>query len=655
MRDKRIRHVVLLLILTLAAPAPAQALRSVPTRSDDAPSAAATKKRKCRAGRVPVRIVGHTRCKRTRAALPRPRGTDMSLVLFRQALGVDLGGVRDRRGRRAPTMKKLFRPLGPRAYGFIQHELPRALAAVDRAAGASRLAEPAGTKFTCKNLPGSGWAGFSENGPGGLKLGLNTNGRDLEVSLEADREGQRFRIEFLLDGCELSDPVPMPECPTAAGRLRERTKVKATIKVAVLEDGRFVHSYTLNVDGDTTVDATVGDDAKLDHLTIDDHQRSDEYVPALIRGIFGPMSVHAKAHHMARMNLRTGAYEARQSDVEVDATLGGLVGVFLGGRFREGAANRVKEQSDKVFAATLARAIEQLREREAAWQEPNKCAELQFTPPSGLLKLAKDASGDFSGQVTAKRGGETATGRWTKTGQQNATVTPETASGENPSFHYTVTNAGPGIKVSAAFRATSPAGVASGSWVQDTEGEILYLGEVTGHLKWDQGPCPFANHEQFGYSASLEKSAHAGGPQQPFPIFDEATLSNPAVGLAAWGNSEMGNGSWTVDPCPDQGDPGCSSPLHPVPDQGHGHVIFSVEGSTVKATARSFSWETDAPSSSDCYAFHSIPVFGIGTFPLSEVGTETITVPLSIATHSDDPDITDDYVGSGTLTLHRVK
>lgn len=161
----------------------------------------------------------------------------------------------------------------------------------------------------------------------------------------------------------------------------------------------------------------------------------------------------------------------------------------------------------------------------------------------------------------------------------------------------------------------------------------LYLGEVKGTLRHDQAPCPFASHEQFSYSAKLEKSAHTGSPEQPFLIFDEATLANPGVGLAAWGNSETGNGSWTIDPC-DVGDPGCSTPLHPVPAQGHGHVIFSVEGETVKATARAFSWESNAPSDSDCYLFDSIPVFGVGKFPLSEVGAETISVALSIIAHS---------------------
>ena len=639
-------------IVAALTPATAFAVPDTPSRSDDALVQTAKKKRKCKSGRVPVRVLKRTRCKKPRAALPRPRAADMSLLLFREALNLDLGGVRDRRGRRAPTMKKLFRRLGPRAYGFMQRELPRALAAVDRAAAASRSAGAADTKFTCKNLPSLGWAGFSESGPNGLRVELQTNGRDLEVSLEADKGGQHFRLQFMLDGCDISDPTPLPDCPTADGRLRGRSKLKAIIKVALLEDGQFVHKYRIDLDGDTTVEATVGDDAKLDHLTIDDHQRTDEYAPALVQGLFGPMSVHGKAHHSARMNLRTGAYEPGQSKVEVDATLGGLVGVFLGGRFREGAANRVKQESDKLFAATLARAIEQLRERETAWQEPNRCAELQFSPASNTLKLAKDAAGDFSGQVVAKRDGGAAKGRWTRTGQQNATVTPDTAQGEGPSFHYTVTNAGSGVKVTAAFRATSPAGVASGTWTQDTEGEILYLGHVSGTLSWDESPCPFLDHQQFSYSADLEKANHTGGPQIPFPIFDEQIMSHPGAGIAAWGNSESGAGSWSSGPC-DSGVSDCpSSPLTPEPDDGHGHIIFSREGDMIKATARSFSWS--GHTSDDCDIFWSIPVYGEGHFPVSQVGADTLTIPLTINEHGTEDGITTDYVGSGTLTLHRV-
>ena len=70
--------------------------------------------------------------------------------------------------------------------------------------------------------------------------------------------------------------------------------------MALLEDGQFVHKYRIDLDGDTTVEATVGDNAKLDHLIIDDHQHSDKFARRWCMASSARSSVHAKAHHSAR-------------------------------------------------------------------------------------------------------------------------------------------------------------------------------------------------------------------------------------------------------------------------------------------------------------------------------------------------------------------
>ena len=81
-------------------------------------------------------------------------------------------------------------------------------------------------------------------------------------------------------------------------------------------------------------------------------------------------------------------------------------------------------------------------------------------------------------------------------------------------------------------------------------------------------------------------------------------------------------------------------------------MIFSVEGATVKATARTWSWKS--VDEGDCFLESGVPVFGVGTFPLSAVGDDTITVPLSLVIHNNEDGFTSDFVGTGTLTLHRV-
>jgi hypothetical protein len=92
---------------------------------------------------------------------------------------------------------------------------------------------------------------------------------------------------------------------------------------------------------------------------------------------------------------------------------------------------------------------------------------------------------------------------------------------------------------------------------------------------------------------------------------------------------------------------GCSNELHQA-SGSYGQVLFEREGSTVKATAYTFPWE--APATGCSGKNLSEQVVGEGTFPLSMVGAETITVALS--RHEDTSSRV--YEGSGTLTLQRV-
>jgi hypothetical protein len=168
----------------------------------------------------------------------------------------------------------------------------------------------------------------------------------------------------------------------------------------------------------------------------------------------------------------------------------------------------------------------------------------------------------------------------------------------------------------------------------------LYLGQVTGTLRIDAPPGCASDHEQFSYSASL---AGFTGPQDPFAI-----TSGSGGGIendqGAKGYGESGSGSYTLDPCAEAQSPGCSNELHQA-GGSTGQVLFELEGSTVKATAYTFAWEGTSGCSGDRLEL----VIGEGTFPLSMVGAETISVALS--RHDDNPRVAN---GSGTLTLQRV-
>jgi hypothetical protein len=171
----------------------------------------------------------------------------------------------------------------------------------------------------------------------------------------------------------------------------------------------------------------------------------------------------------------------------------------------------------------------------------------------------------------------------------------------------------------------------------------LYVGQISGTLRSDSSPPGCADHESFSYGARL---AGFTGPQDPFALISgtEGSVENDQ---GAKGYDESGSGTYTLDPCAEAQSQGCSNELHQA-SGSYGQVLFEREGSTVKATAYTFPWE--APATGCSGKNLSEQVVGEGTFPLSMVGAETITVALS--RHEDTSSRV--YEGSGTLTLQRV-
>jgi hypothetical protein len=166
----------------------------------------------------------------------------------------------------------------------------------------------------------------------------------------------------------------------------------------------------------------------------------------------------------------------------------------------------------------------------------------------------------------------------------------------------------------------------------------LYLGTVNATLRIEGGDPGCADyHAQVSYNASL---AGLGGPQDPFPI--------DVSGSTAYDYNESGSGSETVGPCEAHSDPGCSTALQLFSGGHVGGVSFVFEGSTVKPAADMPDFGGTGSAHLTC-GFERTPA-GYGKFPLSMVGAQTITVPLS--RHDVYGSYTTD--GRGTLTLRRV-
>jgi hypothetical protein len=221
--------------------------------------------------------------------------------------------------------------------------------------------------------------------------------------------------------------------------------------------------------------------------------------------------------------------------------------------------------------------------------------------------------------------------------------------GGDLSYTISVVNAGSGkVKGSTSGRIPESAFITASEGIARELAKIicdetaLYVGQVSGTLRIDAPPGCVVDHERYSYNASL---AGFTGPQDPFAIVSgSGDLVENDQG--AKGYSESGSGSYTLDPCEEIQSQGCSNDLRRAADGYAGQVLFELEGSTVKATAYTFPWEATATG---CSGNRLEQVIGEGTFPLSMVGAETITVALS--RHDDRPRVAD---GTGTLTMQRV-
>ena len=191
------------------------------------PRHAKKKKRKairCRKSEVPIKVRRRTvGCRKRRAALPRPRAGDQRLLLAKAALDDDLRALRDRRHRRPPSLKKLFRKVGPRAYRTVQRAIPQGFARLDGlvATGpvASSVARDAARAPELRKVRGGPLPTRTDtftSSSGGQKLtGTVSLGRvgTFDLTLEG-RSAYGISVGITTDEC---DGFDAPSCPTAAG------------------------------------------------------------------------------------------------------------------------------------------------------------------------------------------------------------------------------------------------------------------------------------------------------------------------------------------------------------------------------------------------------------------------------------------------------
>jgi hypothetical protein len=454
------------------------------------PIAAAKKKpQKCKKGTVRVVVGKKHSCRPLKKALPRPRKGDPRLIYVRAALGANLKGVRDRKGRRPPSIEKALRRISPKAVQGMQRVIPRALQLLDR--GRAKAAQ------------GGDSVGFTYDLGNGASIDVRANlaQANIQVAVTGRRNGQSIRTRI---GINRDLGFRGPDCPTAAGVLDAKDGLRVAITTEFLDgDGDVDYYYTQVVFQDTKLHGQVGDDAKLDTLEVTDTLQLGEITGG---SIFGGVNIESKIKRHTIVNMKNGHYDPGRSDVSVSVALSGILRIFQSSA-EAGARERLQAAADKGFAATVERAIDKYRERESAWQTPNMCATLEFSLAPNTRRLRPGESGGFDATAIAKQGGGVSELVARLSNQVNATFSPTRASGQRARFGYTVASAPASDKVRSTVRATSKAGVAQGDWEQNVDRPnpppAAYVGPVSGTAVYDQNELGAGNSLEASWSGNV--------------------------------------------------------------------------------------------------------------------------------------------------------
>ena len=447
-------------------------------RSAEALAAKGKKKTKaCKKGRVPVTINDRRRCLSPKAALPGPRAADTRLLAAKAALDIDLGKLRDRRGRRAVSVAKLLGPKGMRtAEGAIKQSLAtldllKARPAMGSASASANSPPPLATASAkgCGGQSNPPKQSAEIKGKGfDAKVDLGTGAAT--VGLQLGDSGIRAEIDFGI--CEGSDDkFKAPDCPDAEGTLEASDESTFYMSVRITRGGELLLSQNVDYSVKTEIKPIqVDDDAKLEYFEVDHTYKTGIELGGSSQE-FGRISLRLTYHGSTRVNFPGATYDPTHTDVEVDFDVQGVEADNLHEirdiEFDQGLA--AKKEADKNFAAAVDKAIAKLGDKEKGWMKPDACAKIEFTPASDTMTLERGDSGGFKAQIDSKAGGSPAGAKWTLVGAQNATVTPARALANPASFNYTVTNAGKGVEVQVTFSATSRAGVAERTWTQPTK------------------------------------------------------------------------------------------------------------------------------------------------------------------------------------------
>jgi hypothetical protein len=434
MNGMRLAAVLLATVVVTPALAPASA-------SADAATSAA---KKCKKGTVVVKTGRKKRCVKLRVAPPRPKDADRGQLALDFLLSSKWPALRDRRGRRVPSLAKRLRSVGRRATPALRRTFARGLALVAaRRQNAAAVARGAPRARAAQ--AGGGVTGVSD----GNTLGFNGEipAGDITIFVE-------FRADLA------SDRIEGEDCPTGAGRLEGRKRGETSISIRLVGPNRqLISGYSARLAEENSYRGQTADDATIDTLTIDHEAIARTSITGAGQA---SLSLRMSTSRRAQVNMRARAYTAGQRRLDVAVQLTGAppgVAALLEAE----VARKLQGETDREFAQVVYTAMADYRQMETRFnQDLNRCVAMRFDPHPDQRRYGVGERGRFSAWLEPTLGGGTRpNGIYRRANQLNVEGLPTAATGTTPAFEFVVTTASSPSWVQ--YRATSKAGVALGT------------------------------------------------------------------------------------------------------------------------------------------------------------------------------------------------
>jgi len=445
-----------------------------------APGASAKGKKACKGSKVAVKVGKKTTCAPFARLFPPPKAIDTRLSEIKQALKFDPASAA--KGKKRKQIKKAqssFRAASRRAQAKLLKVAPKALAFIDRHAGAAKSSSfppgPALASSGCHPGPAGQTGGFE-----GASVGmLGDNGGYMDVPIGG---GLHAKVTFV--SCGGVTAFNIPACPTANGTVDGRGRGEFSVTFEIRSSSEVLSRNTVNSEQKAKIHGVVGPDAKLNFIDVE--HTEEVFINASVAGSY-PIVIRGGVTRKVHIPMPAGKYDPSEASA-----------IFFGDPLKP-------DTGAEAFANTAKSAIDGYKKAEERWssfQEPY-CAEPVFNPDSNAIKLKKGDAKQLGVYAKARADSSRATeARWTLVGPLNAEFSPMSSQDASPTIQYTVAKSPAGDQVRVTAKVTSTAGVGQKTWTEPIESSGSHIvGTFDGEYK---GPPSVEGRTVQIWSGSVE-------------------------------------------------------------------------------------------------------------------------------------------------------